>query len=71
MTNEVIMMLLIIIFIILVISSFTARMMKADYQKYKLPITYSRVLLGFLLAMLVYITYLILKGEDVINKLLG
>ncbi|MDD2352748.1 MAG: hypothetical protein WCV43_02765 [Candidatus Caldatribacteriota bacterium] len=71
MTNEVIMLLLIIVFIIAVISSFTVRMMKTDDKKYRIPIAYSRILLGFLLAMLIYIIYLMLKGEDVIGRFLG
>jgi hypothetical protein len=69
--NEAIYLLIIIIFIIIVLSKFIVRLMKLDSVKYRLAILYGRVLLGFLLAMLLYIVFLMLKGEDVIGRLLG
>ncbi|MFW6134585.1 MAG: hypothetical protein ACOC5R_03310 [Elusimicrobiota bacterium] len=69
--NEQIYLIVILIFVIFMLSKLIARMMKTNYQKYRIPILYGRVLLGFLLAMFFYIIYLILKGEDVINRLMG
>jgi L-asparagine transporter-like permease len=69
--QEEIFLLLILLFIIIVLSKLVVRLMKSDHKKYRIPILYGRILLGFLLAMLLYIVYLMLKGEDVINKLVG
>jgi hypothetical protein len=69
--NEAIYLLVLVIFIIIVLSRFIVRLMRLDSTKYKIAILYGRVLLGFLLAMLLYIIFLMLKGENVISKLLG
>lgn len=69
--NEAIYLLLIIIFIIIVLSKFIVRLMRLDTTKYKMAILYGRILLGFLVAMLLYIIFLMLKGEDVISRFLG
>jgi hypothetical protein len=69
--NEAIYLLLIIIFIIIVLSKFIVRLMRLDTTKYKIAILYGRILLGFLVAMLLYIIFLMLKGEDVISRFLG
>jgi len=69
--NEGIYLLVILIFITIVLSKFIVRLMRLDSTKYRIAILYGRVLLGFLLAMLLYIIFLMLKGEDVISKLLG
>lgn len=45
--------------------------MKSGNAKYRIPILYGRVLLGFLLAMLIYLVFLMLKGEDIVSKLFG
>jgi len=69
--NEGIYLLVILIFITIVLSKFIVRLMRLDSIKYRIAILYGRVLLGFLLAMLLYIIFLMLRGEDVISKLLG
>ena len=69
--NEEIYLLVILVFVIVILSKFVVRLMKTDNEKYKIPILYGRILLGFLVAMLFYIIFLMLKGEDVISKLLG
>jgi len=68
---EQIYLLVILLFVIILLSRFIVRMMKSNNAKFRIPILYSRILLGFLLAMLFYIIFLMLKGEDVISKLLG
>ena len=69
--NESIYLLLILVLVIVLLSRFIVRMMKTEDKKYRIPILYGRALLGFLLAMLFYIVYLMLKGENVIEKLWG
>jgi len=69
--NEAIYLLVILVFVIVILSKFVVRLMKTDNEKYKIPILYGRILLGFLVAMLFYIIFLLLKGEDVISRLLG
>lgn len=69
--NEQIILLVIFIFIIVILSRFVVRMMTINYEKYKIIIFYSRIFLGFLLAMLLYIIYLMLIGEDVIHRIFG
>ena len=69
--NESIYLIIILAFFIVVLSRFIVRMMKTGNKKYRIPVLYGRALLGFLLAMLFYIVYLILKGENVIGKLFG
>ena len=69
--DEQIYLLVVIIFVIIVLSKFIVRMMNMDNQKYNIPIFYGRILLGFLIAMFLYIAYSIIKGEDVLTKILG
>ena len=69
--DEQIYLIVIIIFVIIVLSRFIVRMMKMDNPKYNIPIFYGRILLGFLIAMFFYIIYSMLKGEEVITKLMG
>ncbi len=69
--TEQIYLLLILLFVIILLSKFVVRMIKSDNLKYRIPIFYGRILLGFLVAMLFYIVYLMLTGEDVISKFLG
>ncbi len=68
MTNQII-ILLILVFIIIILSHTITNMMKSGNAKYRIPILYGRVLLGFLLAMLIYLVFLMLKGEDIVSKL--
>jgi len=68
---EQIYLLVILLLVVIMLSRFIVRMMKSNNPKFRIPILYSRILLGFLVAMLLYIIFLMLKGEDVISKLLG
>jgi hypothetical protein len=63
--------LFILLFIIVILSQIITRMMKSDNKRFRIPILYGRILLGFLLAMLIYLVFLMLKGEDIITKLFG
>ncbi|MDD3655166.1 MAG: hypothetical protein PHI72_00140 [Atribacterota bacterium] len=63
--------LFILLFIIVILSQIITRMMKSDNKRFRIPIFYGRILLGFLLAMLIYLVFLMLKGEDIITKLFG
>ena len=69
--NEQIIILLILFFIIILLAQVIARMMKADNPKYNTAVFLGRILLGFLLTMLVYLIFLMLKGEDIALKLFG
>ena len=71
MSTESIFLILILIFCIIMLSRFIVRMMKTKESKFKIMIYYSRILLGFLIAMTFYISFMVLKGEDVIEKFLG
>ena len=64
-------LLFIILFMIFALSQFITRMMKSGNKKFKIPILYGRILLGFLLSMLVYFVFLIFKGENIITRLFG
>lgn len=69
--NEQIMILALLFFVILVLAHLIAKMMRADNPKYHTPIFLGRILLGFLLTMMVYLVFLMLKGEDIALKLFG
>ena len=69
--NDQIILLLVLFFVIFLLVQVIARMMKAGNLKYSTPIFLGRMLLGFLLTMLVYLMFLMLKGEDIILKLFG
>ncbi|NLL61436.1 MAG: hypothetical protein GX240_01440 [Candidatus Atribacteria bacterium] len=69
--NDQIILLLVIFFIILLLAQVIVRMMRAGNPKYRTPIFLGRMLLGFLLAMLAYLIFLMLQGEDIILKLFG
>lgn len=68
---EQVVTLLILLFVIIALSRFIARMMQSGNEKYRIPILYGRVLLGFLLSMLIYLVFLMFKGENIITKLFG
>lgn len=69
--NEQIIILVVLFFIILILAQIIARMMRTENHKYHTPIFLGRILLGFLLTMLVYLIFLMLKGEDIALKLFG
>ena len=70
MINQII-VLLVLFLIIFLLAHVIVRMMKAGNPKYSTPIFLGRMILGFLLTMLVYLMFLMLKGEDIILKLFG
>ncbi len=63
--------LLVLLLLIIILSQIIIRMMKSGNPKFRIPILYGRILLGFLLAMLLYLAFLMLKGEDIVQKLFG
>ena len=69
--NEGLFLLVILIFLIAVLSKIIVKMMNSGNGKYKVAIFYSRMLLGFFLTMVVYIGYLLIKGEDILIKFFG
>jgi putative effector of murein hydrolase len=69
--TEQLALLFILLFITLLLSQFITRMMKSGNKKFKIPVLYGRVLLGFLLSMFAYLVFLMLKGENIITKLFG
>ncbi|MBN2396184.1 MAG: hypothetical protein JXC36_06965 [Candidatus Atribacteria bacterium] len=64
-------LLLILLALIIITSKSIVKMMNENYEKYRILIYYGRILLGFLIAMLLYIVYLMLKGEDIMSKIFG
>ncbi len=68
---EQIALIIIFLFVIIAFSQVIANMMKSGNTKYRALIFYGRMLLGFLLAMLIYLVFLMLKGEDIVFKLFG
>ena len=69
--TEQLALLFILLFIIFALSKLITRMMKSDNEKFKIPILYGRVLLGFLLSMFIYLIFLMFKGENIVTKLFG
>ena len=69
--NEQIYLILILVFIILVLSRFIVRLYNTDHQKAKGAIFFFRMLLGFLIAMLVFITIEVIRGNNVIEHFFG
>ncbi len=69
--DEQIILLLMMVLVIIVLSRLIAGMMKSGNEKYKIPIFYGRILLGFALAMLFYMIYLMLKGVNIVSKFFG
>jgi len=69
--NDQIYLILILIFAILILSRFIVRLYKSDSSKAKGAIFYFRMLLGFLIAMLIYIVIGLIRGKDVLEKFFG
>ena len=69
--NEQIYLILILIFIILVLSRFIVRLYNTDNQKAKGAIFFFRMLLGFLIAMLVFVIVEAIRGNNVIERFFG
>jgi len=69
--NDQIYLVLILVFIILVLSRFIVRLYNNDNQKTKGAIYILRMLLGFLIAMLVFVIVETIRGNNVIERFFG
>ena len=69
--NDQIYLILILIFIILVLSRFIVRLYGTDYSKAKGAIFFFRMLLGFLIAMLVFVIIEAIRGNNVVERFFG
>jgi len=69
--NDQIYLILILIIIILVLSRFIVRLYNTDNQKAKGAIFFFRMLLGFLIAMLVFVIVEAIRGNNVIERFFG
>ena len=69
--NDQIYLILILIFIILLLSRFIVRLYNTDNQKAKGAIFFFRMLLGFLIAMLVFVIVEAIRGNNVIERFFG
>jgi polyferredoxin len=69
--NEQIYLILILVFIILVLSRFIVRLYNTDNPKTKGAIFFFRMLLGFLIAMLVFVIVEAIRGNNVIERFFG
>jgi len=69
--NDQIYLILILVFIIIVLSKFIVRLYHTDKQKAKGAIFFFRMLLGFLLAMLVFVIVEAIRGNNVIERFFG
>lgn len=66
--NDQIYLILILVFTILVLSRFIVRLYNTDNQKAKGAIFFFRMLLGFLIAMLVFVIVEAIRGNNVIER---
>lgn len=62
---------LILLLVVLALSRLIVRLYQSENPKAKNAILYFRMLLGFLIAMLVYTLFGVLRGQDVIGKIFG
>ncbi len=69
--NEQIYIILILIFIILMLSRFIVRMYNTDNPKARGAIFFFRMLLGFLIAMLVFAIVEAIRGNNVLEGFFG
>ncbi len=69
--NDQIYLILILIFIILVLSRFIVRLYNTDNPKTKGAIFFFRMLLGFLIAMLVFVIVEAIRGNNVLERFFG
>ncbi|MFH1940117.1 MAG: hypothetical protein ABIK21_08240 [bacterium] len=69
--NEQIYLILILVFIILVLSRFIVRLYNTDKPKAKGAIFFFRMLLGFLIAMLVFVIVETIRGNNVVERFFG
>jgi len=69
--NDQIYLILILIFIILVLSRFIVRLYNTDNPKTKGAIFFFRMLLGFLIAMLVFVIVEAIRGNNIVERFFG
>ncbi|TFG93424.1 MAG: hypothetical protein E4G71_00450 [Candidatus Atribacteria bacterium] len=69
--KEQIYLILILIFIILVLSRFIVRLYATDNPKVKGVIFFFRMLLGFLIAMLLFVIVETIRGNNVVERFFG
>jgi len=69
--NEQIYLILILIFIILVLSRFIVRLYNTDSPKTGGAVFFFRMLLGFLIAMLVFVIVETIRGNNVVEVFLA
>jgi VIT1/CCC1 family predicted Fe2+/Mn2+ transporter len=69
--SEQIYLILILAFIILILSRFIVKLYNTDHQKAKGAIFFFRMLLGFLIAMLVFIIIEVIRGNNVVERFFG
>ena len=69
--NEQIYLILILVFIILVLSRFIVRLYNTDHQKAKGAIFFFRMLLGFMIAMLLFVIVETIRGNNVVERFFG
>lgn len=69
--NEQIYIILILIFLILMLSRFIVRMYNTDNPKARGAIFFFRMLLGFLIAMLVFVIVEAIRGNNVWERFFG
>lgn len=69
--NDQIYLILILIFIILVLSRFIVRLSNTNNTKAKGAIFFFRMLLGFLIAMLVFVIVEAIRGNNVLERVSG
>jgi len=69
--NEQIYLILILIFLILMLSRFIVKLYNTDNQKAKGAIFFFRMLLGFLIAMLVFVIVEAIRGNNIIERFFG
>jgi len=69
--NDQIYLILILVFIILVLSRFIVRLYNTDNPKSKGAIFFFRMLLGFLIAMLVFVIVEAIRGNNVLERFFG
>jgi len=69
--NEQVYLILILVFIILVLSRFIVRLYNTDNPKTKGAIFFFRMLLGFMIAMLVFVIVETIRGNNVVERFFG
>jgi len=69
--NDQIYLILIMVFMILVLSRFIVRLYNTDNPKAKGAIFFFRMLLGFLIAMLIFVIVETIRGNNIVERFFG